>query len=124
MPIEGFPDPERHTLCFRCRKWHEPDEGIVMHPEATGPLSGLRNARRQFAGDESGMRFYCHRCLRVRRRTKLVIFGLLVATVLTLGVVPTLYLVYGRGREKLRTALAANGAEQNGTVADTPPVEA
>jgi hypothetical protein len=75
MPVEGLPDAARHKLCLRCRKWHEPDEGIMVYPEATGPLSGMRRAAAVLAGDESAMRFMCHHCLRVRKYTKAAIFG-------------------------------------------------
>jgi hypothetical protein len=75
MPIDGFPDAARHKLCLRCQKWHEPDEGVVVYPEASGPLSGMRRTAAVLAGDESAMKFMCHRCIRIRKYTKIIIFG-------------------------------------------------
>ena len=82
MPIEGFPDPQRHKLCVRCHKWHNPDEGVMLHPETCSRLKRLRIAAAQLAGDESAMRFMCHRCIRIRRYTKAAIFGAFAIVVL------------------------------------------
>lgn len=82
MPIEGFPDSERHKLCIRCKQWHEPDEGKLVYPEAAGPLSGMRRTASALAGDESAMRFICFKCARARRRTKAILFGALALILL------------------------------------------
>jgi hypothetical protein len=88
MPVTGFPDSSIHKLCFRCHKWHEPHEGVVALPEATGPLSAMHNISAQLAGDPSAYRFMCHRCIRIRRLTKRIIFAtfaILIVIVLILG---------------------------------------
>lgn len=48
----------------------------MVYPEAAGPFSGLRRTAAILANDESAMRFMCYRCIRVRRYTKVIIFGL------------------------------------------------
>ena len=78
MPVEGFPDPEKHLICIRCGKWYEPHEGEVRYPEASSPISGMALAARQFAGDESAKKFVCYSCLRKRKLTKAILFGALV----------------------------------------------
>ena len=77
MPIDGFPDTERHKLCIRCKQWHEPDEGKLAYPAAAGPISQMRHTTSALAGDESAMRFICFKCVRARRRTKAILFGAL-----------------------------------------------
>ncbi len=57
----------------------------MVSPEVTGPLSAMRYTAARLTSDESAMRFMCHRCQRVRRRTKACIFiafAVLVASVL------------------------------------------
>jgi hypothetical protein len=73
MPI-NIPDPAVHKLCRRCRKWFDPADGELTFPEATGPASRLRIAAVRLAGDESALSFICHRCLRTRRITKVVLW--------------------------------------------------
>ena len=88
MPIAGFPDKDRHRLCIRCRKWHEPNEGEMVYPEATGPFSGIKRNAAILAEDESALRFMCYRCMRVRRHTKAIIFGsfaFVILLILVLG---------------------------------------
>ncbi len=82
MPIDGFPDPERHKLCIRCKQWHEPDEGKLVYPETAGPIRQMRHTASALAGGESAMRFICFRCIRVRRRTKAILFGALALLLL------------------------------------------
>jgi hypothetical protein len=82
LNVEGFarlmstnhPDPSVHKLCMRCRRWFDADDGEMIIPEPTGPISKLRLAAATIAGDDSACRFMCHRCLRTRRRTKAVIW--------------------------------------------------
>ena len=74
MPVEGFPDNKHHRICLRCRRWFEPHEGTMVFPEVAGPLSAMRAAVARLTDDESAMRFMCHRCQRIRRRTKATIF--------------------------------------------------
>jgi hypothetical protein len=93
MPISGFPDATLHEICYRCGKWHEPQEGTLVYPEATGPFSFVRRTANMLAANETTMRFLCHRCARIRRTTKIVIissFLLLVALVLLLQVLGVL----------------------------------
>ena len=73
MPVD-HPDPAVHKLCRRCRRWFDPVDGEMLLPEATGPLNSLRLAAASIAGDDSARRFVCHRCVRIRRRTKTVIW--------------------------------------------------
>jgi hypothetical protein len=84
MLTEGFPDRERHRICYRCRKWHEPDEGKLVYPEASGPFSSLRRMAEVLADDESKMRFICFRCIKIRRYTKWVLFGSLAILVVVI----------------------------------------
>jgi multidrug efflux pump subunit AcrB len=49
-----------------------------------------------------------------------IIFGLLVATVLTLGVVPTLYLVYSRAKERLSWFFSEQGETVRDRVREIP----
>ncbi len=82
MPIDGFPDKQRHKLCIRCRRWHEPHEGKLIFPDQPGPFGRLRRTACMLAEDESAMRFMCLRCLRVRRYTKAIIFATFALLVL------------------------------------------
>lgn len=93
MPIDGFPDPQRHRLCVRCHKWHNPHEGVTLYPEAGGPIQGLRIAAAEAAGDESAMRFMCFRCIRTRRYTKAALFGAFVAMVVIVFTLPRFGLI-------------------------------
>jgi len=79
MPIEGIPDREKHRLRFRCHKWHDPSEGDMVTPESSRPLGWIFQAAREISGLEGEQRFICRRCKRVRRVTKLAIWGLLAA---------------------------------------------
>jgi len=83
MPVEGFPDPSRHRICRRCRKWFAPEEGSLALPEATGPLGSIRALRATVMGRESDLQFQCHRCTVVRRFTQIAIWSLLVAVIAT-----------------------------------------
>jgi hypothetical protein len=78
-----MPDASRHKICRRCQKWFEPDEGVLDYLESSGPFSAMRAASARIAGNESAKRFTCHRCLKIRRITKYVVFGAFVALVIT-----------------------------------------
>jgi len=87
MPVEGIPDREHHRFCFYCHKWHYPEEGTLVVPEATGPLSAMRSLGAAITRNESALRFVCFRCQRRRRLIKRIIFvafALIVGTVLLL----------------------------------------
>jgi hypothetical protein len=73
MPVD-LPDSSVHKICMRCRRWFEPNDGTMVLPEATGPISGLRRAAATIADDESALRFICWQCLRRRRRSKAIIW--------------------------------------------------
>jgi hypothetical protein len=75
---------------MRCHKWHEPDEGVMVVPEATGPLSAMRQLGARLMCDESAMRFICHRCRRIRRITQYAIFGALALLILVVLVLDRL----------------------------------
>ncbi len=86
MPIDGLPDPDRHKLCCRCKKWHEPDEG-TMFQAGSGPKIAILQAGRLLSGYRNSPCFMCFRCQKVRRWTQIVLFGtalLLVALALIL----------------------------------------
>ena len=88
MPVEGFPDASRHKLCLRCQKWHEPEEGVMVEREITGPFKAMRRTAATVAGLDPKWSFMCHRCLRIRRYTKAATFGtfaFLVVVALILG---------------------------------------
>ena len=95
MPVEGFPDAEKHKICIRCRRWFEPEEGTMIYPGSSWGLGWLglgRALRTQVAkavGDETLMKFICHECTRKRRRRKLVVYAVFV---LLIGVVMLLEL--------------------------------
>ena len=90
MPVEGFPDPTRHRLCLRCRKWYGPEEGATVQPEPASvaePTLGMFTALRSLCGVPPKPHFMCRRCLKVRRCVSAAIFatfGVLVALVLVL----------------------------------------
>ena len=73
MPVD-LPDSSVHKICTRCHRWFDPDEGLMVLPEATGPVSRLRLAAASIAADERALRFICRRCLRARRATKAIIW--------------------------------------------------
>ena len=79
MPIEGIPDPEKHRICRRCQQWFELSEGTFLSPEITGPLGAVRALRATIADDSSVLRFQCHRCTRIRRKTQQVLWFTLIA---------------------------------------------
>jgi hypothetical protein len=54
---------------------------MMVYPERAGPFFVLRRAGDEMIGDESAMRFVCYRCLRIRRWTMGVLFGVLVVVV-------------------------------------------
>jgi len=77
--VEGFPDSDHHKLCFRCRKWFEPDDGSTVHGERWRPFDWLRaSAQMPTSGTQV---FMCHRCQRVRTATKTVVWSLFAAAV-------------------------------------------
>lgn len=80
MPVRGFPDADRHRICFRCRRWFEPEEGEEFVSESAAG-SFLRSFGIPVTGDLR-KRFMCHRCRRIRRITKTAVF---VALALALG---------------------------------------
>jgi hypothetical protein len=63
----------------------------MMLPEATGPLSSMRNVGADLTGDESALRFMCHSCIRVRRITKAVIFAAFAILILIVMVLDRLH---------------------------------
>lgn len=83
MPIKDAPDRTRHGYCFYCHQWHNLADGMRVLPEATGPLTSLRNTRAVVLGDETALKFICHRCARRRKLTSRIVFGLLIAAVVT-----------------------------------------
>ena len=70
MPIEGLADPKLHRLCVRCRKWFNPDEGVLDFPSATGPIGFIMGMSARVADDESKMKFYCLACHATRKKRK------------------------------------------------------
>ena len=79
MPVVGTPDPERHRFCFRCHRWFEPDEGIIVDPERQGMSGDMFMAfhgMRRLAEGETKPRFKCHHCVRIERTRTLIIWGL------------------------------------------------
>jgi len=78
MPVEGIPDPARHKICRRCRKWFEPTEGMMFGPEVTGPSGAMQALRLAVTDDERLLRFQCHRCSRVRHTTQIVVWAVLL----------------------------------------------
>ncbi len=59
----------------------------MVEREVIGPFGGIRRAAAAVAGMDPKMSFVCHRCLRVRRYTRIVIFcafGLLAVLCLVL----------------------------------------
>jgi hypothetical protein len=82
MPIEGFPDPQIHRICVRCRKWFWPDEGVDYVLPRARP-AGVQLAR-EIAGIQAPVRFMCKGCARARRRVRIVIFGTLLSLILAL----------------------------------------
>lgn len=93
MPLEGIPDRERHGFCLYCHKWHDLSEGTRVLPEATGPLSAMRRIGAAATGDESALKFVCHRCARRRKLTGRVLFGTLIAAVLIILLLERLGLI-------------------------------
>lgn len=90
MPIEAFPDIQRHGLCVRCKKWHELHEGKLGHHGAAGPIGAMRQRALALSGDESAIQFMCLRCLKVRRYTQVAIIGVFVVLVVVVLVLERL----------------------------------
>jgi len=87
MPVEGTPGREHHRFWFYWHKWHYPEEGTLVVPEATGPLSAMRSLGAAITRNEPALRFVCFRCQHRRRLIKRIIFvafALIVGTVLLL----------------------------------------
>lgn len=84
MPIEGFPDTSVHRCCVRCRRWFFPNEGTDF------VLPRTRLAPTEFARVVSGVNdrvhFLCDGCARRRRHIRLILFGILIATVVVIYV--------------------------------------
>lgn len=93
MIHEGLPDRETHGLCFYCHKWYRLSEGTRLVPEATGPLTALRGIGGAVTGDESALKFVCHRCAKRRRLASRVIFGTLIVAVLVVLLLERLGLI-------------------------------
>lgn len=93
MVHEGLPDRETHGFCFYCHKWHKLSEGARVVPEATGPLTALRGIGAAVTGDESALKFVCHRCARRRRLTSRVLFGILIVAALVVLLLERLGLI-------------------------------
>jgi hypothetical protein len=84
LPVTGIPDRDKHKLCIRCHKWHEPTEGQMTYPADTGgQFSPIFDAARRISdgisGDTSAMKFICNRCVRMRRIRWGILVGILVA---------------------------------------------
>jgi hypothetical protein len=76
MPIKGLVDPAYHRICRRCRKWFEPEEGVVVAREVNGPFGAMRSLRAGLTGSDSEAQFQCHRCTKVRRIIKVTIWSM------------------------------------------------
>ena len=81
MAIEGIPDPQKHRICRRCQQWFDPIEGSLHATEFSGPIGSLHALRGTVTGDPSLLRFQCNRCTRIRRRTKVVLWSVLIALI-------------------------------------------
>jgi hypothetical protein len=62
MPVTGIPDRSMHRLCYQCRCWFYPHEGVLDYPPVRGPLSFLFSLSRHFFEDESKRKFFCDAC--------------------------------------------------------------
>lgn len=90
MPVTGLPDRKLHHLCFGCRAWFHPHEGVLDWPRPTGPLSWLRIRTARAVDDDTQMRFFCLGChakLTAKPNSALIqtVFALIVAVVLAIG---------------------------------------
>ena len=82
MPIDGLPDPAIHRLCLRCRRWHEPSEGVTVFPDGPDiphdPISAVVVGLSHAMVPRTKERFICHACRRRRRLITWSIYGALV----------------------------------------------
>ena len=69
---EAHPDAEQDRVCIRCKQSFGPDQGVMVYPDPTGPLTFLRSLSVQLADDETAKRFVCHRCETTRHRIRVV----------------------------------------------------
>jgi hypothetical protein len=51
-----------HRLCFACRGWFYPHEGVLDYPPVRGPLSFLLSLSSHFLEDDKKRKFYCQAC--------------------------------------------------------------
>lgn len=77
MPVEGIPDRDYHRHCLRCHRWHEPEEGTMIRPPASGSFGALRQYGEIVKFGQPVYRFMCHRCRRTRRRLEIFAFVIL-----------------------------------------------
>ena len=97
MPVKGFVDPDQHRVCFRCRKWFEPDEGGDVDVGATTGASAATNVIGAFipmnilGGGQA--RFVCHKCQRRRRRFQFILYGTFPVLVLLVFILQALKLI-------------------------------
>lgn len=90
MPIEGFPDSSVHRICIRCKKWHEPGEGLMVSPD-TGSIGAMISPISAFVVGLRGLtvgpnkpRFICNRCYKIRLYVRLGLFLILAGVLVTI----------------------------------------
>lgn len=85
MPVDGIPDAAVHCLCIRCRRWHEPQEGVRLRSTRAGGILGAVSSFgilvSGVASEAAKPRFLCHGCRRKRFRWRVVLFAIGVAAV-------------------------------------------
>jgi hypothetical protein len=91
LPVTGYPDSSVHKLCIRCRKWHTPEEGVMIAARGSGfgadPITAVVSGLSHLLVPCTRERFICHRCRRIRATVSIVIgatFTLLITSVLVL----------------------------------------
>lgn len=87
MPIQGLPDAAIHCLCIRCRRWHEPHEGIFVRPTRAGGILGAAASAAVLAAglapEAAKRRFLCHSCRRKLLYWRILLYTLALAAAMT-----------------------------------------
>ena len=84
MPVEGFPDPDKHKICCKCGKWFEPHEGSPVTPPKAGPVAQIGRTLAGVEGFGLTERFMCHACQGAQRRGRLAVWVFLLIGALAL----------------------------------------
>ena len=93
MPVE-IPDSRIHDLCFGCKQWFFPEEGMAIELRKKTGVGRLQRVGDLWTGVDRSQRFLCFACQERRRRKKrnMAIIALVLVFMLFIAAVTFVYL--------------------------------